>query len=441
MARASTPTLLSLDDFARHLGINPAHFSGAYNDTVMIGTATCGDIWVQWNWQTHTDRASREDVAIAIATAEQDIARALGYWPAPCWVAEEVHTYPRPHRPDFVQYGGLDGRGYGKGIRADYGYIIAPGQRSVGDAPIGSPSVAAVTLEYEDLDLDGIVDTVTVTQATTLTNECEVKVYFHDHGGLPEWEIRPARTKAIAAGNFVATFWPWQFIDPDLWEALPGAAEPEGIDYDEQTVPLTYDNLVTEVDVYREFNDTTETSATFYWEPSTVMDWSSSACTCGGSGTCAACALTTQTGCLHIRDAVDGLVVPWPADYDDDEAAWASASWDVCRDPDQVKLWYYSGKIDNRRLMGHTCEMLSDYWAQTITWLAVARLEKPLCSCDNVRDLVASLRADMALVGGPLGYNATLEQLNCPWGTRRGAILAWERVSKLAKHRARVAVV
>jgi hypothetical protein len=55
--------------------------------------------------------------------------------------------------------------------------------------------------------------------------------------------------------------------------------------------------------------------------------------------------------------------------------------------------------------------------------------------------MVKHLQADMALVGGPLGYNTTLEQLNCPWGTRRGSILAWERVSKLARKRAKVAVI
>lgn len=438
MARASTFTLLPIDDWARHLGVNPAHFAGAYNAEINPGTATCGDLWTQWNWQTRTDRASREDVALAIAGAEEDIARVAGFWPAPRWIAEEVHPYPRFHRPDLIQIGGLDARGYAKNIRADYGKIIAPGQRAV--TLLGTPTTAGGTLVYADADGDGVVDTATVTQATTLTDACEVKVYFQGEAGAPEWEIRPARTAAIAGGIFTATFWAWQLIDPVLWEALPGVTEPEGIDYDEQTVPGTYDNLVASVDVYREFNDTTETSATFYWEPETAaLNWLNLVCSCGGSGTCAACALTTQDGCLHVRDANQGLVAPWPADYDG--GAWEGAAWSACRDPDFVKLWYYTGDISQRRLGGRTCQPLSEYWAQTITWLSVARLEKPLCSCDNVADLVANLRADMSLVGGPTSYNATIEQLNCPWGTRRGAVMAWERVSKLVKKRARVAVV
>ena len=447
MSRASTHTLLPIDTWGQILGINPAHLNQGATATVMPGSSSCDVVYTQWNWQTRTDRASREDIALAIATAEEDIAKAIGFWPAPRWIYEEVHQYPRYHRPDMVQYGGLDVRGYAKAIRANYGKVIAPGRRDVTLVGTVLTTGVAPGLVYSDADGDGVVDTATVTVATTLTDACEVKVYFAGHAGEMEWEIRPARTKAIAGGNFVATFWAWQLIDPDLWEALPGPTEPESIDWDENHVggapPATiYDNLVTSVDVYREFNDTTEVSATFYWEPQTAAtNWLESLCSCGGAGTCAACALTTQNGCLHIRDANAGMLVPWPASYDAADGAWESATWPVCRDPDFVKLWYYTGDISQQRLASRTCEPLSTWWAQTITWLSVARLEKPLCSCDNVADLVASLRADVAFTGAETSYNATEAQLSCPWGTRRGALLAWERVSKLLpERRARVAL-
>jgi hypothetical protein len=390
----------------------------------------CSDIFFQHDWQ-YNGRTSREALAQAIASAERDIAEALGYWPAPMWLAEENHVYPRPHRPDMVQYGGLDVRGYRKGIVTDYGYVIAPGQREVTLIP--QPAVA-----YTDEDADGnnIKETATVTVVTTLTDECEIKVYFAGHGGDPAWEIRPARTKAIALGTFTATFWSWQFIDPDLWEALPDGTDPTPIDYDDAA------NLVATIEVYREWNDTSATSSRFYWEPQTAaLDWSSSLCTCGGSGTCTACALTTQDGCLHVRDAVNGVVVPQPADYDDDDAAWDIVSWSVCRDPDMVNLWYYAGDTSNLWRRGAACEPLSPWWQQTIAWLATARLERPFCSCDNVVDLVKDLRSDLSVTGGPLGYNITLEDLSNPFGTRKGAVLAWRRISKLARKVARVAVI
>ena len=421
-------TLLSLSRYAQLIGINPAHFWTAANVAVMPYTDCCSDIWFQHDWQ-FSSRVSRETLAHAILGAERDIAGVIGYWPAPVWISEEVQAYPRVHRPDLVQYGGLDGRGYAKALRADYAKLIAPGQRAV--TLIGTPAVV-----YSDEDGDGYDETATVSIATALTDAREVKVYTAGQGGWMDWEIRPARTKRISAGTFTATFWAWQLIDPDLWAALTTTAEPVPIDWN---VPA---NLVSNVDVYREFDDTTEISATFYWEPETAaLNWLNTLCTCGGSGTCAACALTTQNGCLHVRDANAGMLVPWPATYSADDAAWAGAAWSMCRDPDFVKLWYYAGAIDDLYLNSHSFDPLSNYWAQTIAWLATARLDRPFCNCDRVADMVKHLQADMAMVGGPTSYNATLEQLNCPWGTRRGAILAWERVSKLLTKRARVAVI
>jgi hypothetical protein len=154
-----------------------------------------------------------------------------------------------------------------------------------------------------------------------------------------------------------------------------------------------------------------------------------------------ACTLTVQNGCIQVRDAAQGLVTPQAATYNSSEDTWESECLAECRDPDFVKIWYYSGLMDSRYLASASMDPLSDYWAQTIAWLATARLDQPFCDCDRVQDMVKYIQADMAVVGGPLGYNTTLEQLNCPWGTRRGAIHAWQRVSKTATKRARVAVV
>jgi len=383
-------------------------------------------------------RTSREALAQAIASAERDIAETLGYWPAPTWISEEVHQVPRPHRPDFIQYGNLDVRGYPKGIRTGFGRVIAGGQRNVD--LVGTVTTAGLDLVYSDADLDGVVDTATVSIATAETDARLVKVYFAGHDGDPEWEIRPARTKTIVAGTFTATFWPWQFIDPDLWEALPTGADPVAIDYDEETVPGTYDNLIASADVYVEWNDTTDTGATFYWEPNGNVS-GNLVCTCGGASTCPVCALTTQDGCLHIRDAMDGLVAAAPATYNASDEIWEAGCFSVCRDPDFIKLWYYAGDIDQRYLNSKSYDPLSPWWAQTIAWLATARLERPFCSCDNVVDLVKDLRADLSVTGGPLGYNITLEDLSNPFGPRKGAVLAWRRISKLARKVARVAVI
>lgn len=422
MARASIPTLLALDRWASILGVAPAHFNQGVSAIVFPLTNSCPDVYYQYSWQA-TGSVSREDLALEIANAERDIAEAIGWWPAPTWIAQDVAMYPRHHRRDLYNLGGTNVRGQLKSVEANYGKVIEPGQRALSDR-IGQPAVggpATSELAFTSEDTDTFAETATVTQETTETDECEVKVYFTGHAGDPEWEIRPARTRAITGGTFTATFWSWQLVDPDLWEEIPtlnfGAVDLDAAVY------------VTQVDVYREYNDPTATSAVFYWEaqPDAVCS------VCAGTG-CTACQLTIQNGCAHIRDAERGLLVPTPATYSGD--AWGRASWSVCRDPDQVKLYYLCGDLSWLNLGGRRCDPLSDWWAQTIAMLATARLERPLCSCGNSAALAKQWREDLAFVGEK-SHTVPFELLSNPFGTRRGEILAWQRVSKLVPGRQR----
>lgn len=372
MARASYPTLLSLDKFAQIMGISPPHFNGAAsaqsgdNPFPVLG---CSDLWFQHAFQSN-DRVSREDIALAISEAEEDIANYINYWPAPMFI-EEVHNFPRHYRPEAFD-SGLDVRWMRKSINLKWGRLIQAGQRNI--ASVGGASVAGGEMVFSDDDGDGYSETVTITLATALTEACEIKVYF-DGESTPEWEIRPHRSITIAGGNVIIVFWAWQLIDPDLWEAFPTGA-PEALN-------LLGAIYVNAVDVYREFVDTTEPSAQFFWEPK-VRNIIPGFCTsCDGAG-CPTCSLTTQDGCLYPRDVDQGIAVPVPAEYDEDEEVWTEQSYTECRAPDQVKLWYYAGDLSRLYLQSTTptsvvrrrCDPLSDYWAKMIAHLATARLER-----------------------------------------------------------------
>lgn len=429
MARASTPTLLALDEYAKVMGLAPAHFNQGWSSIVFPINNACSDIWFQYDWQ-HADSVSREELADAIQQAEEDIADALGWWPAPIWIAQDVKMYPRHHRPDVWRAGGANVRGAGVSIKARYGKIIEPGQRAVSTAPLCEPNVDDLTLEYLDWDHDGYPETVRVTCTDlTVTDVCEIKVYFDGHNGDPEWEIRPARTKTLTGGTFVATFWKWQFIDPDHWEEIPAAAGDQP-----PTVNLDTDVYVDEVDVYREYNDPTAVHCRLYWEPS-PLSISGTCSFCGGTG-CTLCQLTVQDGCVHIRDAQRGTLVPVPGSYDADEGAWASESWSVCRDPDQVKLYYYCGDLSWRNLRGDVCDPLSNRWKRIIAGLATSRLDRPICACGNVAARFKRLQTDYAYVGRESGtYNIPWDLLSNPFGTRVGEVEAWKFISRLHPER------
>lgn len=426
MARASTATLLSLDRFAQIVGITPAHFNGAKGTTYFPEFNNCSDIWYQYAWQQY-DHISRENLAIVIKQAEDDLTAVLGYSPAPVWVDDDIQQYPQFHRRDMWQLDGLNVRGARKSVKAKYGRFILAGQR----ATTAIDEDAAVV--YSDADGDGYDETATITVATTLTDECQLKCYFDGHGGEPEWEIRPVRSKRITGGNVVFIFWAWQLLDPDLQEAIPTSAGIDPIDLEEAT------NYVTTVAVYREYTDTTAVSAQFFWQPdplaTTGLIQVGICTTCGGSG-CPACTLTSQDGCINVQDVMNGLVVPAPATYNSDTGQWDQNTYTLCRDPDQVKFWYYAGDLSQEYLAGRTCEPLSQYWAETIAWLATARAHNPFCGCNNTLTLVQEWQRDLSFTGSrELGqFQVSPIDLDNPFGTRYGEIKAWRRALRFAQN-------
>jgi len=417
-------TLLSLPEYAQIMGVNPVHFAGAATATIWPiqgggGRNACEDIWHRYSWQA-VDSISHYDIAEAIQSAEYEIARELGYWPAPMWTSQELHQFSRHHRPDVYRYGQRNVRGQEVSTKTVFGKIIAGGRRATTANSTETAKVADGTLEYEDLDTDEFFETATITLPTTFTDATQVKVYFHDYGGIQEWEIRPCRSKTIALGVFTAVFDSWLFIDPDLMAAYPTTADPAAIDI------TTVANYVDEVDVYREYNDPTQNSAELYWEPTPN-------CTiCSGAG-CPACTLTVQDGCIHIRDANRGFVVPAAATYDDTNAQWDSSSLALTRDPDFVKVWYYSGALSQEYLGGRWGWTLPRKWARTIAYLATARLERPFCSCGTATALAKHLREDLSAMSSQQQQARSYQidsalVLQNPFGTHRGEVMAWQQI-------------
>jgi hypothetical protein len=424
MARASTPTILSLNRYSEIMGITPMHFHGATADDYFPLRNTCNDLWVQHSWQ-FADVVGREDVAREIAQAEIAIANELGWWPAPKWIVQEVHRYLRHYRRDAYRRYGRNVRGQRVGIQTDYGKIISPGQRATSAVKTGA------TVAYTDEDGDGFYETATVTAATTLTNVNEVYAFTAGKSGAVTWEIVPARTKAISGGTLTMTFWSWQMIDPDLWEIFPTPASLDGqitINLNELTGEGPYTKVVSTVDIYRVYTDTTIKAAQMIWEPLPAgtsllgEDFCLSATDCGGVE------LTEQDGFFNIRDPELGRVVPIPATYDEDDAKWSQVCFTKAREPDMVKLWYYCGDQSQDHLSGRVSDPLSQKWAYTIAQLATARLERPLCGCGNTTALATKWQLDAAEESS--GLNISFEELGNPFGTRYGEILAWRTVRR-----------
>jgi len=139
-------------------------------------------------------------------------------------------------------------------------------------------------------------------------------------------------------------------------------------------------------------------------------------------------------GCFHIRNAKLGEAVPTPAIFDATTEVWNASQFSVCRDPDQVRLYYLAGDLSNENLAGRTCQPLSNWWAQAIAWIATARLERPFCAGTNVLSLTKKFQRDMAITGAE-SFQISEGDLDNPFGTRVGEVMAWRRVKKIAQRR------
>lgn len=400
MARAETITLLPLDRFATIMGVNPIHFNSA-KLTSKFPANLCKDRWRQYDWQDD-GKISRDGIAREIARAERDIAAQFSYWPSPNWIENEEVMWPRHHRPDRTSVSGLTSPGTAKSIQLDFGRFIEAGRRAV--TAVG----LAAGVVYTDEDDDDFDETATITVAgVTQTDACRLKVYTAGKLGARQWEIRPHRSKTLVGGLLTITFWTWQLILPELWEALVGAFT--DVDLDDPT-----DKLALTVDVYYEYTDPTE-SANLYWA--------------GESGNTFASGLTNQAAALRITDAANGLVSPLPASYAAGE--WTDACWPIGYEPERVVANYYSGLNEG------VCNELPDDLALAIAYMATARMSAPLCrECQNLRDRELALKVDYAKnEASGTSYFLTKLVAESPFGTRKGEVDAWEIVSsRLARH-------
>lgn len=383
MARADTWTLLCIDDWARYMAIHPDAWNQVYNCNVPYPGA-CERVWIQNGWLDMTSGRvlGREDVAIAIATAEEMIARALGFWPAPTWILAEEHEWPLPARGYQTSY---------PPIQLDWGYVIEGGQRALTVIDDNAPVV------YTDEDGDGVDDTATITltaaqMAAAGASAEEVAVYF-DTETDDTWMIRCLTVEEDALGNVIITGRRSQFADPDLWLVA-------------DDIDLCVDaNFVTIVDVYRRWN---------YPLYQAQLIWK------GGGGGCdpAPCSEVCQSACISVEDMRRGIVHAIPSTYT--SGAWAGAAFSMGRLPDSVRFWYHSGML--LQANGKIKPML----AEAIVRLANTYMVDQPCGCAATIDRWMRDREEQDINT----YDAQLA-MSAFGSTMKGAIFAWSVVKRI----------
>ena len=111
----------------------------------------------------------------------------------------------------------------------------------------------------------------------------------------------------------------YELFQPQLQEAFNAAV----IDADDPT------NYVDEVLFYRVYNDPSDIT-TFGWANEISCQ-------------VPACAYSTQTGCIKVRETRNGIVVPEPGTWDSTDEEYDIADWVESTEPNLVWINYYAG--------------------------------------------------------------------------------------------------
>lgn len=398
MARSDVRTWLSLDRWAQIIGLNPLNFNQLSSNSLFPNN-TCGDIFFQYDWQ-NSDRLGRDTIAMAIQAAEREMAAEAGFNLLPDWTVDERVPYAIPAVPGMNGYGGRNPRGLWKSVELAKGHVLSGGVRTK------TLIQAGVAITRQDDDVDGYAETCVVNVNTSVTDINEIRVFYPAKSGADGWEIRPILV-TISNGIANIQFKAWQAVAANQMEALDAA-------------PLdahAAGSYETTVDVYRVYNDP-QTQVSFLWESTGDCD---DCC-----GTCVACQFGTQAGCFHTRDPRLGMVAPSPAAWDSSDSAFDSAEWSVCREPDQVRAWYYSG-WQNTQLTAPKVQ-LDPYWEYAIAYYACSKFERPVCGCSNVQQFIDKWRVDAMVQPNGVTIVTTPEMLANRLGTSMGALYAWKRI-------------
>jgi hypothetical protein len=404
MAFAELVTKLPLDRWAVHMGINSLHWNGV--QIPAIEKTLCDSAWCTWEWQS-SDRVSREEVARAIAQAESDIERYVGYRLLPSWEVDEWRATDRPYRREMSFAGSTGFRGYGRSVEAKWKWFITGGIRKQDLVD------AAAAIIYSDADSDSYDETAIVTVTVVAgTLPCELAVYYPGKAGAERWRIRPIAV-SITGTTATIAFRREQCVLEALWDELTTSwSAVDG---------MVDANFLDEVDVYRITNDPS-TQATLVWEPG-------GSCSCNGTG-CTACTFNVQTACLHLRGEPRLAFLAYnAAEWDAVDEEFDSRALSVGRNPDAVRLFYRAGYESPLVDCPYT-EMDSEL-ERVIAIYAASMLDRPPCGCAEQQ--WERWAKDLGFVGGAselASYNLSAQDLNNPFGTRAGAVFAWKWASR-----------
>lgn len=387
------PNLLSLDQFSDVLGLDPWLVSQVGKNS----GGNCGCCVFENSYRDKEGKFSRRHMAQAILSAEEMIARVLGYYPAPKWFPasiEDAYDFPLP----IGRYEPIPD------LKLQWGYLQA-----IGTPVLTALDTVAVTKRdsAEQGFNDAFVATITVPAGTTPD---QLEVYFteddRDDEPLEDWQIRPVSIKVT--GTTATLRGPLYLLAKPMFMRK---AKGECLD------ASSANTYVTEVEVYRRTIDTCQQGS---------LIWAD-------AGDCATedCLGDSEPACFEIVSGHKGIVIPKRLITCDGSTRLAQS---LHRDdplPKRATVYYLAGYPLKHGLM-------DTYHAQIVTWLAASMMVCEDCPCHCVKDIIADLRTPPIYKGGQDNGDKllmTASKLGDGFGIpRQGAIQAWNQLQAMVQN-------
>lgn len=415
--------LLPLYSFYELLGFHPWHAYGIAGTGDLRADSGCDTLVRRYEWQ-NSDAAGSRAIELAIESAETKLRQYLGYSVAPHYVSEEF-AWPASGGP-----WGSDGRWLS--MQLTEGELRAVGVETVAAIQIA----AAVT--YSDADGDGFDDTFAITAASSLTDVSQIAVYFSTADRFNGWGATTALSsrwrllpiEVTISGGTITVRGPKQLcVKPIKYEGVVNIGA-NGLD------PALAGNFVTTLDMYQRYtategNTVATSQAVITWETRPSHGWW---CCCTG---CTAsdpysgsvydpAAVARAVARVGIRDARHGLITPAEASYDATTGIWSALDWSVCAMPDRVTVRYLAGFP-----LGSDGQMQEPF-RTIVARMAMAELARPVCGCDSANRELYRWQFDLSQTArGDELFAISPENLNNPFGVRRGHVYAWKAVQNL----------
>jgi hypothetical protein len=419
------------------MNFQPWHFWGLADNNLLTVSSRCNGIVTEYPWQA-TDAAGRDDIRQAIENAEKMLTEYVGFAPAPRYIESTV-PWPRYLDASLMRTAPRDPTGRWLAVQLPEGYVQAAGVEQLTSISLAAPVVLS------DPDGDTYNEKFTIGPiATTITDPKQIAVYFAaaDRFDGPDftsavgarWRIEPVNV--VISGGFVTiTGARWLLVPPLKYQGL--------INIGTGLNPASVGNVVTTLDVYQRSTNAngttiTDAQATIVWETHpTCATWF---CQCGcntpvsayGGSPFDPSAIAQAAGRVDIQNAQYGIVAAAQAAYDSTTQIFSSLNWDVCTEPDRVTVRYLAGvplasdgQMDAR-------------WRVIVARLAAAELARPICACDEASRELYRWQFDLSRTSGAgdEAYGAvSAEDLNNPFGTRRGHVYAYKNAMDLRQLR------